>query len=175
MRQDVGLWSWLAVWFFDQLCPPDGRGRRRPLDNPKYVAQLGDHRFGLDKHLLFFPWKMVARHGEAARFLLSKPVGQDSREQREWTGNLHNVSTSLVQLCGELYWDQRAEQLKRGALSTARSGNLRRFVQVSKQLDLTYDVHGMSPDALKELRPDEFAGWVESPSRVNDLEMAATR
>jgi hypothetical protein len=30
LRTDVRMWSWLAFWFFDQLCPPDLHFPRKP-------------------------------------------------------------------------------------------------------------------------------------------------
>ena len=59
LRVDIGMWAWLSGFYFDQLCPADGNGRRRPFQgNERYIPTAGDHRYGLDKHFLFFPWKM---------------------------------------------------------------------------------------------------------------------
>src|SRR5438093_350771 len=30
IRHDKGLWAWLAFFYFDELCPPDKRGQRKP-------------------------------------------------------------------------------------------------------------------------------------------------
>jgi len=167
LRSDAGLWSWLAGWFFDQLCPTDGRGRRKPRETSKYIPQPGDHRYGLDKHLLFFPWKMFQLHGRAAEFLLSQALPIDSRAQREWTGYYHNLSTDLIELCRMLYWDEERKRLKRGTLASPKgrrrkNGGLRRFVQVAHQLEVTYDLFGMSASQILALLPrDEFGRWSE--------------
>lgn len=161
LRSDGGLWSWLAIWFFDQLCPLDSKGARRPKDNVKYIARTGDHRFGLDKHFLFFPWKLRALHGELADFLLAAPLDRDTREQREWTGYHLSLLTSLIELCRRLYWDEVAQRFKHGARSTNQPGNLRRFVQVAKQLEVTYDLNGMSTEEIAALLPyREFGRWL---------------
>ena len=26
VERDIGLWAWLSLFYFDQLCPPDGQG-----------------------------------------------------------------------------------------------------------------------------------------------------
>jgi hypothetical protein len=159
LRCDVLLWCWLAVWFFDQLCPRNQSGARKPLENGKYIARAGDHRYGLDKHFLFFPWKMSLLHGERARFFLNDPVGADSRAQREWTGYHLNVSTALVELCGRLYADQTTGSLKHGATGK-RPGNYREFFRALKQLEVTYDIHGMNPDQLLKILPrPQFDRW----------------
>jgi hypothetical protein len=49
---------------------------------------------------------------------------------------------------------------KRGAqVSSPEPGTLRRFVHVLQQLDVTYDVYGMSGQALLDLLPAEFDPW----------------
>lgn len=73
-----GLWAWLTLFYFDQLCPKDGHGRRRRLSLEKYFPSTTDFRVGFDKHLLFFPWKMYKLHGDAARHLLLGSVAGDS-------------------------------------------------------------------------------------------------
>lgn len=160
IRSDVGIWSWLAYWFFDQLCPTNGNGQRFPKEIVKYIPRPSDHRRGPDKHLLFFPWKMCYLHGEAARCFLGDEIGGDRRAQREWTGYNLNVSTHLIELASRLYGDEDRCSLKRGATGT-RSGSLRRFVQVLKQLEVTYAIHGMSTDQLQALLPSrEFSRWL---------------
>jgi hypothetical protein len=160
LRIDTGLWSWLSIWFFDQLCPLNANVGRKAKDTVRYVARPNDHRFGLDKHLLFFPWKMLTLHGEHARFLLSQPLEKDSREQREWTGYNHNLSTSLVVLCRRLYWNESEAAFKRGARGKG-PGSLRRLMRVAKQLEVTYDIHGLAADRLAQLLPlPEFERWI---------------
>ena len=163
LRADVQIWAWLAFWFFDQLCPADVHGRRRPLkQNAKYIALAGDHRYGLDKHLVFFPWKMVSAHGSIARFFLADGYGEDPRAQREWTSTNINVSTPIVELGTRLYGNAESGALKRGAVSDKRRGNLRRFVQVMSQLKVTFDIHGMSADQLTGLLPRrDYGKWIQ--------------
>lgn len=160
-RSDVGLWSWLAFLYFDQLCP-SSRGHRTPKETVKYIARPGDHRYGLDKHLLFFPWKMLRRHGEIAEWILSDDLGKDTRVQREWTGYRHNLSTQLFLLGRELYWNEGGSVVKPGA-RTSRPGGVRRFVQLARQLEVTFDLGGMSTEQLAKLLPQhEFCRWLKS-------------
>jgi hypothetical protein len=30
VARDAGLWAWLSLLHFDEVCPPDGRGHRKP-------------------------------------------------------------------------------------------------------------------------------------------------
>ena len=48
-----------------------------------------------------------------------------------------------------------------------RPGGLRHLIRVLDQLERTYDVYGMSPDALIRILPEEFRRWdSESASRA---------
>jgi len=40
-----------------------------------------------------------------------------------------------------------------------RAGSLRRFIDVVRQLDLTYDLQALAGDDLVNLLPHEFSGW----------------
>src|SRR5258708_2296726 len=48
---ETGLWSWLALFYFDQLSPVGPEGKRRPREDYHYIpsAESGWHR---DRHLL---------------------------------------------------------------------------------------------------------------------------
>ena len=106
---------------------------------------------------------MFSLHSDAVRFFLSDPPGKDTRAQREWTGYYLNLSTPLVELAARLYGDSQTGKLKRGATSLKRKGNLRRFVQIAKQFEVTYDISGMNIEQLREILPcGEFGKWLES-------------
>jgi hypothetical protein len=162
LRIDLGIWAWLSIWFLEQLCPADGRGHRKPLENGKYIPRPGNQWDALNKHLLFFPWKMVLLHGNECRCFLGGQIGKDTRAQREWTdSNRFNVITPLVSLAANIYGKEDKQSLKRGAASDKRKGNLRRFVRVATQLEVTYDVSGMNRDELASLLPaSEFGNWL---------------
>ena len=51
---------------------------------------------------------------------------------------------------------------RRGA-STSVAGGLRHLIRVLDQLERTYDVYGMEPDALLRILPEEFRQWDEGP------------
>ena len=42
IADDVGLWSWLALFYFDQLSPVDASGKRRPREDYHYIPSTGD-------------------------------------------------------------------------------------------------------------------------------------
>ena len=170
VRRDVTLWAWLTLFHFDQVCPPDGHGRRQRKAVPRYLPQPGSSFNGLRNHLLFFPWRMVRLHGEAARYILSGELRTDANITREWATRQYQALNGVaVELGRRLYWDPDKAQLRRGATNVVRDdrgryrrpGNLRRYLEVLLQLELTYDLHGMTAEELASLLPPrEFAGWL---------------
>lgn len=160
---DVGLWSWLALYYFDQLSPLDDDGRRRPREDYHYIpsTESGWHR---DRHLLAGPYKLFALHREKARLLLYPPVHQhgafvyDLGFRRELITN-----HGLIEAVDLLYWDVKRRRPKRGATTTSRPGNLRRLITVVQQLDFNYDLYGMRAEEILQLLPPEFDAWKPAP------------
>lgn len=169
LRQDVGLWGWLTLYFFDAVCPPDGNGRRKLKDLPNYFSRALGGANGLIKHLLYLPWRMVQQHGENVDFILGAKVPSDSKMAREWGTRLYDaLLPAKVQLGREMYWDAQNRTIRRGATSTrtrtrpGRKGNVRRFHEIFNQLELTYDLSALDADGLAGLLPvAEYGRWLE--------------
>jgi hypothetical protein len=161
LRSSTGLWAWLVLFYIDQTCPRDGNGRRKVLSLEKYIASGGHIATGLDKHLLFFPWKMIALHGDDATWLLGGALREDSKVVRELANSYRrNVSLSFIKLGKLLYFDVETGRVKPGA-TTNKPGRLRRLDRVVSQLDLTYDVFGLDVRSLAYLLPRrEFDRWL---------------
>lgn len=97
LRTSIGLWVWLTLFYFDQVCPADGHGRRRVLRVEKYISSAGHISANLDKHLLFFPWKMFTLHGDDASWLLGSALREDTKVVRELANSYRrNVSTEFI-------------------------------------------------------------------------------
>jgi len=78
ISRNHGLWSWLALFYFDQLCKADASGNRKPLQESVYVLE---ERFSFRryyKHGIRTPWMAVKLHGEFAKVLLLA-VGKGTR------------------------------------------------------------------------------------------------
>lgn len=161
---DRGLWSWLAAFYFEQLCPigPDGKRNLRK----EYVYLLTDTRTYY-RHLVRTPWFLVKTHGERCRFLLvgrkdelAVPLSRQSYLLDQLAARQFVItSPSLVGAAARLYSDPRTGQPTRGA-GAKGSGSPRRLALIANQLSLTYDIHGMPVDQLMKILPEEFgARW----------------
>lgn len=158
LRTSIGLWVWLTLFYFDQVCPTDRDGRRKALSLEKYIPSTGHISTNPDKHLLFFPWKMVTLHRDDAAWLLGSALREDTKVVRELANSYRrNVSTEFVRLARSLYFDARRGKVRTGA-TTNRAGSLRRLDRVVSQLDLTYDVFGMDAASLAVHQRESSSG-----------------
>lgn len=163
ISSDSGLWSALALHWFDRLCPPDVGGNRSPKQEYLYLLSA-DYRHYY-RHLVRSPWQLVKDHGEASRFLLISPRKQMHPlsvhgEILEQFGGRQQVlgSRPIIKAANKLYFDRKKARPRTGVAGNGR-GSARRFGLVLRQLDLTYDPECMSDNAFIGILPDEFEKW----------------
>jgi len=158
------LWSWLAAWYFDQLCESDGSGKRMLRREYVYVPQNERYYY---RHLVRTPWYIVSQHGEAAKFLLISTRNDDPAPLSRQSALLDALaarqfviaSTTLVGAARRLYTDKFTGRPTRGA-GAKGSGSARRLALIANQLALTYDIRDMPTENFLRLLPDEFsARW----------------
>lgn len=162
---DPGLWSWLALFYFDQLSPVDNAGKRRPREDYHYIpATSADSGWQRDRHLLAGPYRLYTLHGRTARLLLHPPVHQHGAFIYD-LGFRRDLITNrgLLEAIDLLYWDAKRDRPKRGTTTDSRPGNLRRLITVVQQLDFNYDLYGMHADEILRLLPPEFDAWRTAP------------
>jgi hypothetical protein len=158
------LWSWLAAWYFDQLCEIDGSGKRMLRREYVYVPQNERYYY---RHLVRTPWYVVSQHSEAAKFLLISTRNDDPAPLSRQSSLLDALaarqfviaSRTLVGAAQRLYTDKFTGRPTRGA-GAKGSGSPRRLALIANQLALTYDIRDMPTDNFLRLLPDEFsARW----------------
>ena len=160
---DRGLWSWLAAFYFEQLCPRDAVGKRNLRKD--YVYVLSETRIYY-RHLVRTPWFLVKAHGQRCRFLLigrtddPAPLSRQSYLLDQLAARQFVItSPSMVGAAARLYSDSRTGMPTRGA-GAKGSGSPRRLALIANQLSLTYDIHDMPVDQLLKILPEEFgARW----------------
>jgi hypothetical protein len=163
---DAGLWSWLALFYFDQLSPVDSEGRRRPREDYHYIPST-DSGWQRDRHLLAGPYKLFAMHREHSRLLLHPPVHQHGTFVYQLGVRRDLIANKgLIEANDLLYWDAKRNAPKRGATTETRPGNLLRLITVIQQLDFNYDLYGMRAEEILRLLPAEFDAWQPPPLLV---------
>ena len=158
LASDTGLWSWLALFYFDQLSPLGHDGRRKPREDYHYIPSRSGWQS--DRHLLAGPFKLYQMHGRRARLLLHPPVHQHGQFVYD-LGFRRDLITNrgLIEAIDLLYWSPKTNRPKRGATTSSRPGNLRRLITVIQQLDFNYDLLGMTAVEILSLLPPEFDAW----------------
>ena len=155
---DLGLWAWLTLFYFDQVCPPRPDGTRKLLELWRHVPAIGNFQ-KFYRHLLLGPFVVLRAHegdlGRVSAILANRlHVTDDLMEQVAGYQDLI-ANPTVLSVQTSLYFDQLNQALKDGARSKG-PGSPRRLASVLRQFDLTYDLFGMPAGTLLSLLPSEF-------------------
>jgi hypothetical protein len=163
MDYNVGLWAWLTLFYFDQVCPSNEVGDRHVGAEARYIP--GSESWRYYRHLLAGPFRIFQLHGQQSKLLLTGPLDRPGDFTEQLASRQEFITNrTIMETATQLYFDSQNERPKRGAASTKRKpGTLRRFVDLVQQLDLTYDLYSLEPDGLLKLLPKEFDGWHSDP------------
>jgi hypothetical protein len=169
MVADVGLWSWLSLFYFDQTCPINEKGGRKPGRDYRHIPEPGypnGHR-----HLLLGAYLVYTLYGwgdELSRLLLSTALAVESHFHHEIAAR-HSFITNrgIMEALHLLYYDDVQNKPRRGPVMKRKApGSLYRFIDLVQQLDLTYDLYSMSGSAILGLLPAEFNHWMAGPLQL---------
>jgi len=130
ISNDRGLWTWLALYLFDQLCPPGSDGKRKPDKQYRYILS-SDYRHYY-RHLVRTPWQLSRDHGPNSRFLLlaandaAAPLRRhgDILEQLGGTQSIIR-SRPIIAEASRLYSDPLSGRPRKGAAGKG-GGSIRR-------------------------------------------------
>jgi hypothetical protein len=158
VERDAGLWAWLSLFYFDQICPPDGHGRRKVREQARYIPAVTNFQ-KYYRHLLAGPYRVFRAHRknpDRALVLLCGPLHKpgDIVEQivsrQEIITNPH-----AVELATTIYFDPKSGSFRRGAAGKG-GGSARRLADVLNQFDVTWDLYWMSAIGILGKLPKEF-------------------
>jgi len=154
---DRGLWTWLAVAWFEYLNKPQGRsGGTWPRE--RWILSLTYSRYY--KHLLAGPWIVYRKYSENPEFckVLLLPAitspGHDISEHFLCKYELVN-SPGFVAVASKLYMSADGKGYKRGVQGNGK-GSIKRLRLYTGQLELTYDLMSLSFEQILKLLPKEF-------------------
>lgn len=155
---DRGLWTWLTLFFFDEVCPADGNGNRAPQDEARLLPVLDNHQ-RFYRHLLLGPFLIVRAHRDnpdRAIAMLCSPLWKPGEIVEQLASRKELVTNrGVTELATRLYYDPATKSFRRGAGSSVK-GAARRLAALLNQLDLTFYLYGMGVDELLALLPKEF-------------------
>lgn len=153
-----GLWTWLAYTWFDQLAPVKD-GSRIIREEAKYICS-SDYR-DYYRHLIAGPYIIYSLHGsENSLLFLYSPIHEHNDFIEQFASRQFIIShRNIIEAVTKLYLDAGTGKPKVGAQSRNRGGNIRRFVKIIQQFELTYDIYSMSSQQILNLLPHEFDEW----------------
>jgi hypothetical protein len=159
LDRDRGLWTWLTLYYFDQLCPADGHGKRKAGEDARYIPNMSDTR-RYYRHLQYGPFAMYRMHHNKPELLpvfLMNPLTVGTSETfRSFIENNEFLSAnSAVSVANKLYYDTMKKKLRRGAGSKT-AGGCRRLIDFLHQITLTYDLQRLNDEQLFAMLPAEF-------------------
>lgn len=166
LSRDHGLWTWLALYWFDQLAPLRADGTRRLYRPETIILPEKPDYTRYYRHFIRTPWLAVQFHEDAARVLLMPP-GQGKEPPLARRGELVEQLSSrqwifgnrkIIRAAFEMYFDTAANRVRRGAGGSG-GGSPRRLATIVDQLELTWDLQDCSPAQVIALLPTEFDRW----------------
>lgn len=156
------LWAWLALLWFDQLCPTNQEGELRPRADALYIPEearettsqrRNSETWG--RHLIRTSYLLVSKYGEKVDFLLSSPPNKHSDLIEQLMGRADLLACQpVIEALRLLYRDPDTGKSKKGAASKG-GGAVRRFAKLINQLSLNYDLYSLDSIKLIELLPDK--------------------
>lgn len=163
IERDVGIWTWLSLLYFDQICPTDKLGRRKVGEEARYFPQIEVSR-RYYRHMLLGPVMMYRAHKETPNrllALLSDPLHVATSETyRLFIENSSFIACDgVVEMATWLYYDFGRGKLKRG-VGSKKDGGCRRLIDFLQQLDCTFDLPLLTFERLKSMLPKEFRRFV---------------
>lgn len=152
---DQGLWTWLALFFFDQLCPAGPNGRRIPDANENYIPSPDRRR--QYRHAVRTTYLFVREYGKDVFFMFCSPAHRRGQITEDLSARHYFLGCrGVIEAAGHLYYDPLQNSPKRGAAAKNRPGTVRRFGVVLKQFERTYDLFSLSRQQVLEILPREF-------------------
>jgi hypothetical protein len=169
IANDVHLWSWMSLFYFDQVCPADDKGRRKPGRDYRHIPEPG-YPWG-HRHLLMGAYLVYTVYGwgdELSRLLLHTALSVESQIHHQIAVRQNLITNrAIMEALDLLYYDNVHQKPKRGPTTSRNApGSLYRFIDVIQQLDVTYDLYSMSGAEIVSLLPAEFSHWLDKQSKL---------
>jgi hypothetical protein len=157
IMSNIGLWSWLSLFFFDSICPSrENKGRRV---NSDYYYIYDRKRRDYYRHLLYVSWRIQNLAGNHHRLFTTARIDTIDKVTDRVMGNLTLIRIPCIfEVLDRLYWDEKSQDIRKkmGSTKTHRGNLLHRFPAVIEQLEMTYDLQSLNADQLIDLLGDEF-------------------
>ena len=159
IERDRGLWAWLSLFYFDELCPPDAKGRRKPGELARWILNTSGRRYY--RHLLAGPYLIFGVHSdhpERAKLVLCGSLHQPGDIVAQIASRQEIITNGgIMEAASILYYDVSSGKPRRGAATKEGKGTVRRFIDILNQFDVTWDLYSLKGGDVIQMLPDEFS------------------
>lgn len=166
-----GLWSWLAAFWCDAFRRPDGRiGLKAEQYWFTQTRARGVHAT-LSAYEAWLATQDATPQGRSA-LLFSHPSSAKKLSATLAANRRLQRNPSVLDVAAALYLRPApggGVRTKRRAVSQDEPGGFPRFGRLLDQLDRTFDLHDLSPEALWDLLPAEFDRFKDGPLRPTGM------
>lgn len=157
-RNDTGLWSWLACFYFREICPKSRGGAWDPGKSARWIPRSNDFR-RYYRHLIAGPYAIYRTHRDdplrAMAALCQRPGRPGDLVEQLASRQQIITNPGIMQVATDWFVDLSTGQQNKMA-NSKKAGGARRFIDVLGQFDITWDLSMMPADALHNLLPKEF-------------------
>jgi hypothetical protein len=165
--RDIGLWAWLTLFYFDEICPRGRGGERSPGERARYVPEAENFR-RYYRHLLAGPYRIYKAHRQnpsRALVILCQQIDKPGDIVEQFASRQEIVTNGVVlEVATRLYVDSETKRQKRNAQSRVRPGTAFRLIDVLNQFDVTWDLYAMIANEMLGVLPEEFEKFEETPA-----------
>jgi hypothetical protein len=122
---NVGLWSWLSLFFFDSVCPKNKNGGRRVKSDYTYIYK-SQHMYHYG-HLLFVSWRAwdTVPNNKPHRLITSTRIDELDRVTREIMKRISLFRIPCIfEVLDRIYWNTKTERVRKNITSETRAGNI---------------------------------------------------
>lgn len=162
IEYDKGLWTWLALYYFERICEKNNSGLFLTRNIARWVLS-SDYKTYY-RHLLAGPYRIYRVYQsdpEIALAILITPVNKPGEVVEQIASRQMLVSNKrVVQAATAIYVDSEEMTIKTGAASKG-GGSARRFADVMMQCDATWDLYLMDSEEIINLLPAEFDRFID--------------
>lgn len=168
IAQNAGLWTWLSLFFFDEVCPYRA-GQRTVRNDYSYVFEP-KHSRHFYRHLLFIAWYAARLAKPHDRLFMTAPVSSlDQVTDRVMSRLFLTRIPCIFEALDRLYWDEGRGKARAGIVDqkVVKPGDLRHRLPIRvRQLERTYDLFSLTGDQLVELLGVEFQQGDNASAKV---------
>jgi hypothetical protein len=158
VAQNAGLWTWLSLYYFDEVCPL--RSGKRTVRNDYSYVFAPKHSRRFYRHLLFIAWYAARLAKPHDRLFMTAPVSSlDQVTDRVMSRLFLTRIPCIFEALDRLYWDGERGKARAGIVDQklVKPGDLRHRLPIRvRQLERTYDLFSLTADQLVELLGEEF-------------------